>query len=251
MLALDERDVARFLRDERERGLSDTTRARRLSALRGFFRFAAAEGLVEHDPCARLPAPRPGRRLPRLLSARQVDRLLSRGPGRGPLAERDRALLELLYATGARVSEAADLRLDAFQTHLDVVRLTGKRGRQRLVPLGERAREALGAYLDTTRPRLAARARGAAHLFLSKSGRRLTRGRILALLREACLRAGVPPVSPHVLRHSFATHMLENGADLRAVQELLGHADIATTQIYTHVDRRRLRRAHARHHPRG
>jgi integrase/recombinase XerD len=191
------------------------------------------------------------RRLPRLLDTAQVERLLEAPDASAPLGARDRAILELLYATGARVSEVADLRTDGVLEGLSVVRCHGKRGKQRLVPLGRRARAALRLYLDRERPALEARHPGAPHLFLSRNGRRLTRDRLFSIVRGHALAAGLPPVSPHALRHSFATHMLENGADLRSVQELLGHADIATTEIYTHVDRKRLRAAHGRHHPRG
>ena len=239
-----------FLAQEREAGASPATLARRLSALRAFFRFARSERLVDLDPCEELSSPRLRRPLPRLLDATQVERLLEAPDAAAPLGLRDRALLELLYATGARVSELADLRTDSVLEGLSVVRCHGKRDKQRLVPLGRRAREALTLYVERERPALEARNPGTPYLFLSRNGRRLTRERLFTLVRRHALAAGLPPISPHVLRHSFATHMLENGADLRAVQELLGHADIATTQIYTHVDRSRLRDVVKKHHPR-
>jgi integrase/recombinase XerD len=244
-------ELIEFLGDQRRQGASSATLSRRMSALRAFYRFAESEGLVALDPTTDLPGSRPSRRLPRLLDPAQVERLLAAPDTSRPLGLRDRALLELLYATGARVSEVADLRLDSVLDELQVVRCEGKRGKHRLVPLGRKAREALREYLQRERPALAARNPGTAHMFLSRSGRRLTRDRLFAIVRSHAVRAGLPPVSPHALRHSFATHMLENGADLRAVQELLGHADIGTTEIYTHVDRRRLRAAHASHHPRA
>jgi integrase/recombinase XerD len=240
-----------FLGEERQAGASPATLARRLSALRAFFAFALAERLVDLDPSAELSSPRLRRPLPRLLDGAQVERLLEAPDASAPLGTRDRAILELFYATGARVSELADLRTDSVLEGLSVVRCHGKRGKQRLVPLGRRARAALRLYLDRERPALEAHQPGTPYLFLSKNGRRLSRDRLFSLVRDHALAAGLPPVSPHALRHSFATHMLENGADLRAVQELLGHADIATTEIYTHVDRKRLKAAHARHHPRG
>lgn len=240
-----------FLATEREAGARESTLARRLSSLRGFFRFTAGEGAIETDPCAELPTPRATRRLPRMLNARQVDRLMAAPDESKPLGLRDRALLELLYATGARVSEVADLRTDSVLDAFQVVRCEGKRDKHRLVPLGRRARQALRLYLERERPALDARGPGTGHLFLSRNGRRLGRERLLRIVRQHALAAGLPPISPHTLRHSFATHLLENGADLRAVQDMLGHADVATTEIYTHVDRKRLRTAHRRHHPRG
>jgi integrase/recombinase XerD len=240
-----------FLAEESRAGSAPATLARRQSALRAFFRYAVAEGLIATDPCAELSTPRVRRRLPRLLDASQVDTLLAGPDPAAPLGLRDRALLELLYATGARVSEAADMRTDSVLEGLDVVRCEGKRDKHRLVPLGRRAQAALADYLQRERPALQARRPGTPQLFLSRNGRRLTRDRIFAIVRQHALRQGLPPISPHALRHSFATHMLENGADLRAVQELLGHADIGTTEIYTHVDRKRLHAAHSRFHPRG
>ena len=244
-------EVLDFLAAERARGCRESTLARRLSSLRAFFRFATAEGAVAADPCLELPSPKAGRRLPHLLSAPQVDRLLAQPDASAPLGLRDRAILELLYATGARVSELADLRTDSVLDELEVVRCEGKRGKHRLVPLGRRARAALRDYLARERPVLAAKGPGEPWLFLSRTGRRLGRERLFAIARTHALAAGLPAISPHVLRHSFATHLLENGADLRAVQDMLGHSDIGTTEIYTHVDRRRLSTVHARHHPRG
>lgn len=247
-------EVVGFLSAEAAAGRAPSTRARRLAALRGFLRWCAREDGLAFDPCAELSGPSRPRPLPKLLDPEQVDALLAAPPADTPLGRRDRALLELLYATGARVSELAGLRQDALREHRDVLRLEGKRDKHRLVPLGRRARAALELYLREVRPVFAARARGEAGVpwvFLSYRGRQLGRERVLQIVRDHALSLGLPPVTPHVLRHSFATHMLENGADLRAVQELLGHADIGTTEIYTHVDRARLAGAHERHHPRG
>ena len=243
--------ILSWLADERARGRADSTRARRLSSMRGFYRFVTAEGWLEEDPCAELPTPRKPRRLPRLLGAREVEALLDAPPTDTPLGLRDRAVLELLYATGARVSEVAGLRMESLLDDHQVVRCEGKRDKHRLVPLGRRAREAVAAYLQEARPTLAARRPGEPWLFLSRTGRRLSRERLLQIVRDHALSRGLPPVTPHVLRHSFATHLLEGGADLRAVQEMLGHSDIGTTEIYTHVDRRRLEAVHKRFHPRG
>jgi integrase/recombinase XerD len=244
-------EVIAFLAAERRAGGSLATLARRQSALRTFFRFAAAEGLVAVNPCLELPSAKARRRLPRMLGARQVEQLLDAPDPEKPLGSRDRALFELLYATGARVSEVADLRTDSVMDELAVVRCEGKKNRHRLVPLGRRARQALRHYLQRERPVLAARGPNAPQLFLSCNGRRLTRDAIFRILRRHTDAEGLPPTSPHALRHSFATHMLENGADLRTIQELLGHADIGTTEIYTHVDRKRLAAEHSAHHPRG
>lgn len=240
-----------FLGEERASGAAPATQARRAAALRAFFRFAVAERLVERDPCDELPSPRARRRLPRGLGTAQVDALLAAPDPGAPLGRRDRALLELLYATGARVSEVAGLRLDGVDEALAIVRCEGKRNKTRLVPLGRHARAALRDYLAHERPALAAAGRGESFVFLSARGRRLTRDAIFRLLRRQCARAGLPPVSPHALRHSFATHLLENGADLRAIQLMLGHADLSTTQIYTHVLETRLRTIYDRFHPRA
>ncbi len=248
---VDSQQILGFLAAEREQGKAASTRARRLASLRGFYRFALAEGRCQSDPCADLPTPRRARHLPKLLDQAQVELLLAAPCLERPLGRRDRAILELLYATGARVSEVADLRLDSLLEAGQVVRCEGKRDKHRLVPLGRRAQEALGVYLECERPGLALRGKSPRWLFLSKNGQRLDRGRLLGLVQAYAIQQGLPPVTPHVLRHSFATHLLEHGADLRAVQEMLGHSDIGTTEIYTHVDRRRLKKVHREFHPRG
>ena len=244
-------EVIAFLRSEQDAGLAPATLARRLAALRGLFGFLVAERRLTHDPCAELPTPRARRQLPRLLDEEQVRRLLAAPDPEAAHGLRDRALLEVLYATGARVSEVSDLRTDSLVEDGGVLRCEGKRGKHRLVPLGRPAQAALALYLQRERPALQARAPGAAWLFLSRSGRRLSRDRIFRLVAAYAAREGLPRLSPHKLRHSFATHLIEHGADLRSVQELLGHADIGTTEIYTHVDKRRLAGVHARFHPRG
>lgn len=244
-------EILSFLAAERQRGLAPASIARAQAALRGFFKFLIREGESELDPASEVPGPRLRRPLPKLLLVPQVDALLAAPDPARPLGLRDRALLELLYATGARVSEAADLTLVDLLEDGTVVRCLGKRDKQRLVPLGRQGQAALQRYLTQERPRLAAKRPRSPWVFLSRNGGRLGRDRILRIVKDHALSQGLPPVSPHVLRHSFATHLLERGADLRAVQELLGHADIATTEIYTHVDRSRLQAAHRKHHPRG
>jgi site-specific recombinase XerD len=233
------------------RGLERGTVARKLVAVRGLFDHLRRRGEVEANPAELLPNPKRGSRLPRVLSAEQMRDLLDRIPARGPLELRDRAMLEIAYSAGLRCGEIVGLDLDSIDFDSETVRVRGKGRKQRLVPLGEPAQRALRRYLDRARPALASDRSGPA-LLLSKSGRRLSPSdvtRRLALrVREAAL-AG--RVSPHALRHSFATHLLEGGADLRAIQELLGHASISTTQIYTRVEPSRLRRAYASAHPRA
>jgi site-specific recombinase XerD len=242
--------VLRWLRAERRAGRAASSTARRLAALRGFVRFASSIGALDADPTAGLPGARTWDRLPKSLSRAAVDRLLDSVGGRRPTDLRDRALLEALYATGARVQEACDWRLEDLRLDDRVIRCVGKGRKERWVPLGERAAEALSAWLEDARPRLD-RA-GSDRLFVSRSGRPLDRHRVFRMLRERAAKAGVAPdLSPHTLRHSFATHLLEGGADLRSVQELLGHASVQTTQVYTHVDRKRLKKVHKRFHPRA
>ena len=249
-------DLRDYLAYLTEQGYAPRSAARRLSALRQFFRFLYSEGLREDDPSAELDSPRRGRDLPKLLEVEEVDRLLSAARQRpGPEGLRLVALLELLYASGLRVTELVTLKLGAVQRDPRVILVTGKGGKERLVPLNSAARKALEAYL-TVRGAFLRRSGGRTEennwLFPSRGqGGHLTRHRVGQLLKELAVVAGLAPqrVSPHVLRHAFASHLLANGADLRAVQQMLGHADISTTQIYTHVLNERLRRLVDEHHP--
>jgi integrase/recombinase XerD len=242
--------LLRWLRRERRAGRAPATLARRMAALRGFARFACGLGALAADPTAGLPAGRAWERLPKSLSRAQVERLLDALPARRPLDLRDRALLECLYATGARVQEACDWRLEDLRAGEGVIRCVGKGRKERWVPVGARALEAVQAWLEGARPRLDRT--GSERLFLSRSGRPLERVRVFRIVRERAAAAGLAVgLSPHALRHTFATHLLEGGADLRAVQELLGHASVRTTQVYTHVDRARLKRVHRAYHPRA
>ena len=243
--------VIAFLMAEKSRGCAVPTVSRALVAARMFFRYLSAEGLVPHDPTEHLESPRLWQTLPEVMDRRAVDRLLSApDPAHDRLPRRDRAVLEFLYATGARASETADLTLDSVNPEGGYVHCIGKGRKERIVPIGRRALEALDVYLAEERPRLDRR--GDPHLFLTHSGRRLGRETIWRLVKKYARRAGVSRrVSPHTLRHSFATHLLEGGADLRAVQEMLGHVDIATTQVYTHVDPSRLKAIHKKYHPRA
>jgi integrase/recombinase XerD len=259
-------DVADFLAglregDDEHAPLAASSAGRAVVAVRGLHAFALAEGLAPGDPARIVRPPAPPRRLPKAISVPDVERLLA-AAATGPAALRDRALLELLYGTGARISEAVgldvdDLRLSGQSRSAAVpptIRLSGKGGKQRLVPVGSYARDAIEAYLVRARPALAAaagRALASPALFLNARGGRLTRQGAWGTLRGAAGRAGISEVSPHVLRHSFATHLLDGGADVRVVQELLGHASVTTTQVYTLVTVDRLREVYAAAHPRA
>ncbi|HEX9777653.1 MAG TPA: site-specific tyrosine recombinase XerD [Geopsychrobacteraceae bacterium] len=244
-------DVLRYLAGLKREGLAARSRARALSSVRTFHRFLRLEKLSGQDPTALIEAPRLLRPLPHLLSQEDVERLLAGPRGDQPLVRRDRAMLEVLYATGVRVSELVSLRLSDLNLEIGCLRAFGKGSKERLIPFGEAALAALTDYLADGRGRLNKREQEPL-LFLNRSGKGLTRQGFWKILKRRALEAGiVQSISPHMLRHSFATHLLENGADLRAVQTMLGHADISTTQIYTHVIRERLRQVHEQYHPRG
>ena len=227
------------------------TIARRLSALRRFYQHLEREGRVAANPCDRIDAPRLGRPLPEVLSEQEVERLLAAPDVHTALGMRDRTMLEVLYATGLRVSELVGLRPEQVNLLQGVLRVVGKGGKERLVPLGEPAVDWLERFLERGRTPLLG-ARVSAALFPTGRGGAMTRQAFWHLVKRYAERAGIMrPISPHTLRHAFATHLLDHGADLRVVQMLLGHRDISTTQIYTHVARERLKVIHARHHPRG
>jgi integrase/recombinase XerD len=235
-------------------GLSATSTGRALVAVRGLHRFALREGLTPTDPAAQVRPPRATRRLPKAIGVQEVARLLeAAGADETPAALRDRALLETLYGSGARISEAVGLDLDDLDLERSVVLLRGKGGKERIVPIGSYARSALEAYLVRGRPVLVLQGRGSPGVFLNQRGGRLSRQSAWAVLRSAGERAGLPldHLSPHTLRHSFATHLLDGGADVRVVQELLGHASVTTTQIYTLVTVDGLREVYAAAHPRA
>nr|WP_263972310.1 site-specific tyrosine recombinase XerD [Spongiactinospora rosea] len=250
-----EADVVAFLAalregDERHRALVASSTARAVSAVRGLHRFALREGAAGHDPAHEVRPPRRLRRLPKAIGVAEVERLIAAaGPDGQPLTLRNRALLEVLYGTGARISEAVGMAVDDAEP--EQVRLRGKGGRGRVVPLGRYARQALDAYLVRARPALSAHGRGTSALFLNARGGRLTRQGAWEVLQAAAERAGLDGVSPHMLRHSFATHLLDGGADVRVVQELLGHASVTTTQVYTLVTVDKLREVYAAAHPRA
>lgn len=258
LAAVREEQVTGFLAALREgagghRPLAPSSAARALVAARGLHRFAFREGLVPLDAAAGVHPPSPPKRLPKALGLDEVLRLLEVFPAEGgPRCLRDRALLELLYSTGARISEAVGLDRDDVDAPARTVLLRGKGGKQRLVPVGRPALAALDAYLVRGRPAFAARGRGIAAVFLNAQGARLSRQSAWAVLRDAAARTEIAAaVSPHTLRHSFATHLLEGGADVRVVQELLGHASVTTTQVYTLVTVDNLREVYATAHPRA
>ncbi|HVE73560.1 MAG TPA: site-specific tyrosine recombinase XerD [Mycobacteriales bacterium] len=233
--------------------LSARSAGRAIVAVRGLHRFALREGLSTHDPAQQVRPPAPPRTLPGSIDVEEVERLLAAaGAEETPRALRDRALLEVLYGTGARISEAIGLAVDDLDRTEGLVRLTGKGNKQRIVPVGSYARAAVEAYLVRGRPALAAGGKGTAALFLNARGGPLSRQAGWTVLRRAATAAGITRhVSPHTLRHSFATHLLDGGADVRVVQELLGHASVTTTQIYTLVTVDRLREVYAASHPRA
>lgn len=243
-------DLQSYLAELEARGLAATSRARRLSALRQFFRFLQQEEQVAANPVELLDSPRLPLKLPKVLGEREVEALLAAVDPSTPLGLRDAALLEVLYATGLRVSELVGLTLKQVDLRRGVVRPLGKGRKERLVPMVPQAVEKLRLYLAEGRPRLL-RGRDSPYLFLNRRGGRLTRQGFWKILRTYARKANVRQLSPHVLRHSFATHLLSRGANLRVLQLLLGHADLATTQIYTHLEADRLKAAHRKAHPRS
>ena len=243
-------DLGRYLSALRARGLTARSASRALSALRGFYAFAAAHLGFREDPTADLVNPKTGLALPKSLGEDEVEALLESPDVATPLGLRDRAMLELLYASGLRVSEIVGLPGDAVDLEAGILRVRGKGGKERLVPFGKSAARWIARYLETARPALDARR--SPHLFLSARGAAMTRQRFWQLIEGYGRAAGIRSrLTPHRLRHSFATHLLEHGADLRALQMMLGHADIATTQVYTQVSRSRLQRVYDAYHPRA
>jgi len=243
--------IRAYLASCRQNGIAARTNARRISALRSFFRFLVGEKIVIEDPTAVIDLPKPGRALPKVLSVAEVSQLLSQTDTVDPLRLRNQAMLQLLYASGLRVTELVKLPLAALNLTAGRVRIFGKGAKERMVPFGETAKSSLNNYLDQGRP-LILKKRRSDFLFLTNRAKPMTRLRFWQIIQQTVFLAGIDKkISPHTLRHSFATHLLENGADLRSVQIMLGHSDIATTQIYTHVDTNRLKAIHRRFHPRG
>lgn len=251
VLTVTRADVMEFLGAQRESGKSARSMARQLSCLRGFYRYQLREGRLSDDPVANVDSPVQGRPLPKSLSESDVEALLAAPDLNDPLELRDRAMLEMLYAAGLRITELVSLRFVQIALSQGVVRVTGKGNKERLVPIGEEALHYLQRYLREARPALLADGESDV-VFPSRRGRVMTRQTFWYRIKIYVTRAGIQnTISPHTLRHAFATHLINHGADLRVVQLLLGHSDLSTTQIYTHVARERMKTLHRRHHPRG
>lgn len=249
--AVTREDLQHYFRICHQRQLSTRSSARRLAALRAFFRYLLQHALVATDPVAEIDPPKLGKNLPKALTPKEVDRLLSRPATSAPLPLRNWTMLHLLYATGIRVSELVGLPMNGCSLASGHLRVQGKGDKERIVPFDAETTAALREYVERARPTLI-KDRSSNMLFLSNRGKAMTRNRFWQIIRECARTKGISrEISPHMLRHSFATHMLAGGADLRSVQMMLGHADIATTQIYTHVDSSRLKAAHQRYHPRS
>ena len=243
--------ISEYLADRKRDGLSASSIKLIVVALKIFFRHLAAKGSLKRDPTEALSLPRIERYLPETLNELQVQQLIESVDVTTPLGLRDRAILELLYASGLRISELSHARLENLSSDEGVLRVTGKGNKTRLVPVGRKACEALADYLENQRPKLV-KPRSGSEIFLSTRGTRLTTVRIWQIVKHHAQHSGLDRnVYPHLLRHSFATHLLSNGADLRIIQEMLGHADISTTQVYTHVDQQRLKAVHRKFHPRA
>lgn len=244
-------EVKAFLLFLKRKGLSTKTVVRNLVAIRTFFKFLAQEGILEVNPTEELESPKVAKTLPKILSLKEVEQLLEQPNLKTPLGIRDRAMLELLYATGMRVSELVRLPMNQINLEGGYARLYGKGSRERIVPLGREAVKWVNLYLKDVREKLA-KGKESQFLFINRSGKGMSRQRFWKNLKVYGQRAGIQKkITPHLLRHSFASHLLERGADLRSVQMMLGHADISTTQIYTHVTGERLKKVHQRYHPRG
>ena len=244
-------DLLEFIAKRVESGAKPRSTARQLSSFRRFFRYIMREGMRDDDPTAEIEMPRIGRSLPKTLTEEEVDSLLHAPNTDEPLGHRDRAMLELLYATGLRVSELINLQLSQVNFNQGVLRIVGKGDNERLIPLGDESQRWLRDFIDGPRMEILLE-RQTDYLFPTRRGDRMTRQAFWHIIKRYALKAGVEKkLSPHSLRHAFATHLLNRGADLRVVQLLLGHSDLSTTQIYTHVARERLKELHGQHHPRG
>jgi integrase/recombinase XerD len=252
MNAVQRQHVTEYLMEQRKRGLTARSVARHLAAIRMFCRFLYREKMLANDITQLVDTPKLWRSLPHTLGYDEVDRLLNAPATGTKLGLRDKAMFELMYATGLRVSEAGALKLNELNLEAGFLRTTGKGGKERIVPVGKQATEWMQRYIREARPRFGKTPPTCGEIFLSSRGAPLSRKTIWHLIKKYSRDAGITQnITPHTLRHSFATHLLENGGDLRVIQEMLGHADIATTQIYTHVDQRRLKDAHYRYHPRS
>jgi len=243
--------VSNFMFDLKKQNMSPTTICRNLAAIKMFHRFLVRENLSPEDPTTLVDTPKLWQRIPSVLTQGEIEAMIKAASGKKPQQIRDQAILEIFYASGLRVSELSDLKTTSVNFDAGFVRAVGKGSKERIIPLGKKARDALQKYLDHVRPKLL-KGRASDVLFLSRLGQKISRQSLWAVIKFYARRANIKKtIKPHTLRHTFATHLLEHGADLRSVQEMLGHADISTTQIYTHVDRERLKSVHKQFHPRG
>lgn len=244
--------VSTFLYELKKRGLSTASICRALSAVKMFHRFLVRENFAKDDPTNLVETPKLWKKIPEVLSQAEIETVIRAAQGKKPQLIRDQAILELFYASGMRVSELADLKMSGVNFDVGYVRCIGKGRKERLIPIGKKSREALAVYCQKVRPKFETRSQATDVLFLSRLGRRISRQGIWNLIKTYAKKANIKKnIKPHTLRHTFATHLLEHGADLRSVQEMLGHSDISTTQIYTHVDKERLKSVHKQFHPRG
>ena len=244
-------DVTSFMYDQKKKGISATSICRHLAAIKMFHRFLVRERLAKEDPTNLVDTPRLWQKVPEVLRSDEVESILKASKGRGWQAIRDNAIIELFYASGMRVSELVNLKVDNINFEVGYVRCLGKGNKERIIPIGRKARDSVLKYCDTSRKKLV-KDQMDMHLFLSRLGKKISRQSIWKIIKQYAKKAKIKKeIKPHTLRHSFATHLLEHGADLRSVQEMLGHSDISTTQIYTHVDRERLKIVHKEFHPRG
>jgi integrase/recombinase XerD len=243
-------DITNFMQQQKISGLSSNSIARRLQAVKGFYRFLVRERILKNDPTSLMESPKLWKKIPESLSLNEIEALLSQPNLRDKLGIRDKAILETMYATGMRVSEAANLKLEGINLDVGFLRCIGKGNKERIIPLGKKAQIAIKRYIETTRGRLKKNQENE-FLFLNRFGKKISRQMLWKIIKKYAREARIKkPIRPHILRHSFATHLLERGADLRSVQEMLGHSDISTTQIYTHINKDRLKMIHKTFHPR-
>jgi integrase/recombinase XerD len=243
-------DIVNFMLNQKDKGIAANSIARRLAAVRMFHRFLARERILKADPSGLIDSPKLGRKIPDTLSLNEVDALISRPDIRDKQGIRDKAILETLYATGMRVSEAANLKVDNVNLDIGFLRCIGKGNKERVIPLGKKAINAIQRYLKISRPYFLKK-KESEFLFLNRFGKKISRQSLWKIIKRYAKEARIKkPIKPHMLRHSFATHLLERGADLRSVQEMLGHSNISTTQIYTHINKDRLKTVHRMFHPR-
>ncbi|MCM8780058.1 MAG: site-specific tyrosine recombinase XerD [Candidatus Omnitrophica bacterium] len=243
-------DVTNFMFFQKDKGLSASSISRRLAAIKVFYRFLVRERILSQDPTSLMESPKLWKKVPAVLSLAEIEALLNQPDRKGKFGIRDKAILETMYATGMRISETADLKLEDANLDVGYLRCLGKGSKERIIPLGKKAIEALGAYMRESRPLILGK-RESPYLFLNRFGKRISRQSLWKMVKKYAKLAHVKTqIKPHILRHSFATHLLERGADLRSVQEMLGHSDISTTQIYTHINKDRLKTIHKTYHPR-